>query len=251
MMSSKRPSQRPLAILPLLVLACGTGCVNPEGGGKVAGTLGVPGCWTGPFDLKPDFFGAYYHRDNLQLRFQRGSDNQNFSDGVSMHVSDVAKIRASLYGQPLKVGLPPEVTPPNVPIEPRASPPRVSFALYMQSSCKAQTVALYAVEEVTVTSDGSCNADPIPEANPEDGCKGTQAAGVGSGRSLATFHSLYNGDDQASAKDRRIKGCFDIYLADPREAASDGKGPAPLCRGHVRGTFDYFFERGRPAQPFP
>ena len=233
-------------------LACAAvACSNPEGGGQVTGTLSVPGCWTGPFDLKPDFFAAYYYRDNLQLRFQRGSDNQNFSDGVSMHVSDVGKIREKLYAQPLVVGLPPEVTPAGVPIKPTATPPLVSFALYLQSSCKAQTVTLFGVDSVTITADGTCNARPVAGADPADGCKGTQGDEVGDGHSHVAFQSLYNGDEEASARDRLIKGCFDIYLADPREIAADGKGPAPICRGHVRGTFDYFFERGRPAQPFP
>ena len=74
---------------------------------------------------------------------------------------------------------------------------------------------------------------------------------VGSDRSTISFQSLYSNDEFASAADRRIKGCFDVYLADPREISQDSAGPAPPCRGHLRGTFDFFYERGRPAQPFP
>jgi hypothetical protein len=253
-------SKRRTAALTLLLLGLGTSvapaCSVSEGQGRVVGTLDVPNCWTGRFDLDPDFFAGVYDRGSLQLRIQNGSDSQTFSDGLSILVNDVRKVRPAgdfpgRYGEPLQVGLPPEVTPPGVPIQPTADPPLAALSLYLQRSCRTQSVALYAVPEVTVTDDGTCQAEPVAAADPATGCRGELSAGVGNGKSLISFGALYNGQFDASASDRRIQGCFDVYLADPREGSPTGVGPPPPCRGHLRGRFDFFFERGRPAQAFP
>ena len=73
---------------------------------------------------------------------------------------------------------------------------------------------------------------------------------------LASLFSLaLSGCGKPTAAERLNAGCFDIYLADPRDAPAVGENGAkaapPLCRGHLRGSFSFFFERGRPAQPFP
>ena len=76
-------------------------------------------------------------------------------------------------------------------------------------------------------------------------------AGIGTGKSVIAFTSIANGKvDEETAAERLNAGCFDVYLADPREAEAGGQTP-PRCRGHIRGTFSFFFERGRPSQPFP
>ncbi len=72
------------------------------------------------------------------------------------------------------------------------------------------------------------------------------------GRSQITFTSLFDGDENAvSAAERLNSGSFDVYLADPRETCPGGIGPPPPCRGHLTGSFRFYFQRGRPAQPFP
>lgn len=240
--------------LVALVVACSVS----EGDGRTTGSLNVPNCWTGGYELRPDFFAAVFHKGSLQIRIQNGSDSETFSDGINVLVSDVAKIRPNpdtgflgKYNEQLRVGLPPGVTPPGVPIRPTKDPPLVGMSLFMQRSCRTQNVLLYAVEQVTITTDGTCAADPVANTDTAAGCTASTTAGIGSGRSTISFQSLYSGDEFASAADRRIKGCFDVYLADPREISQDGAGPAPPCRGHLRGTFDFFYERGRPAQPFP
>jgi hypothetical protein len=64
--------------------------------------------------------------------------------------------------------------------------------------------------------------------------------------------SLFTGDVVAAdAKERLNEGSFDLYLADPREVCADGSGAPPPCRGHITGNFRFFYQRGRPAQPFP
>ncbi|MDB4995449.1 MAG: hypothetical protein JWM74_2881, partial [Myxococcaceae bacterium] len=56
-----------LVLLPL-VPACSLG----EGQGVITGTLNVPNCWSGKFDLHPDFFAGVPYRDSLTLRIQNG-----------------------------------------------------------------------------------------------------------------------------------------------------------------------------------
>lgn len=246
-------------VVGLAIAASSPACSQGEGNGSIKGTLNIPDCWNGAFDLDPDFFAAVPYREtSLTIRIQRGSDFQNFSDGISILASDITKIRPSKdnpgkYGQALRVDIPPEVTPPGTPVVADPDPALVSFALYLQRSCKTQTVTLNAVDEVTIPSDGTCTADAMRGADPTQGCAVDKDApgGVGSGKSLIAFTSLANGKlDEEDAAQRLNQGCFDIYLADPRDAKPGGGTPPP-CRGHLRGTFSFYFERGRPAQPFP
>jgi hypothetical protein len=248
-------------VLALVSPACSQG----EGEGRITGTLNVPGCWSGAFELMPDFYGAGPYREGLQLRLQGGSDFESFSDGISILLYDITKLRPDpargfpgRYREPLAVDLPPEVTPPGVPIKPTPDPALVGMSLYLQKSCRTQTVTLHVVEEVTIANDGSCGANAVMGADPTQGCAADKqaAAGIGTGKSLITFTSIANGKlDEETAAERLTAGCFDVYLADPRDASPSvvggGTGAPPRCRGHIRGSFSFFFERGRPAQPFP
>ena len=246
-----------LAVLAATLPACSQG----EGSGKVAGTLNVPNCWTGPFDLSADFLAGVPYREGLQLRIQSGSDFESFSDGLSILLYDINKVRpdpangvAGLYNQPMVVDLPPEVTPPGVPVKAKADPALVSLTLYLQKSCRTQNVALYAVEEVSIPNDGTCGANAMTGADPTTGCDPSKdaPAGVGSGKSLISFTHVFNGNlNEPQAAERLTAGCFDVYLADPRDVAPGGLGPPPRCLGHIRGSFSFYFERGRPSQPFP
>ena len=236
-------------------------CSQGEGSGKVAGTLNVPNCWTGPFDLSADFLAGEPYREGLQLRIQSGSDFESFSDGVSILLDDIGKVRpdpahgvAGLYNQPLVVDLPPAVVPPGVPVKANPDPAFVSLTLYLQKSCRTQNVALYAVQEVSIPTDGTCGANAMTGADPTTGCDPAKdaPAGIGNGKSLIAFNHVFDGNlDEPQAAERLTSGCFDVYLADPRDVAPGGLGPPPRCRGHIRGTFSFYFERGRPSQPFP
>ena len=261
-----RRSPLPFALAAgALLVAASPGCTTGAGGGRIVGSLDVPSCWKGPFELTPDFFGAVPYRDGMQLRVQSGSDFQNFSDGLSILLYDIRKIRPDpatgapgRYNQPIPVELPPEVTPPGVPVTPQAEAPLVGMTLYLQRSCQTQNITLHAVEEVSFGDDGACDAPAVLGADPLAACarERARAAGVGTGKSMITFTSVANGRlDEETAAERLTAGCFDVYLADPHEVppgeAGGGLGPPPRCRGHVKGTFSFFFERGRPAQPFP
>jgi hypothetical protein len=250
-----------LAGVLLFVATTAPACSQGEGEGRIVGTLDVPTCWTGAFELDPDFLAAVPFRESVTFRIQSGSDFQNFSDGFTILINDRTQIRpdpskgfAGRYREALRVDLPPEVTPPGTPVRPEPEPALVNMALYLQRSCRTQTVTLHAVREVSIPNDGTCTAPALPGADPTQGCAPDKEApaGVGSGKSLIAFTSIFNGKlDEETAAERLNAGCFDVYLADPREGAPGGTGPPPPCRGHIRGTFSFFFERGRPSQPFP
>ncbi len=250
-----------IAAVATLLLGLSPACSQGEGEGRITGTLNVPNCWSGAFELSPDFFGAVPYKQSLQLRIQSGSDYESFSDGISILLYDITKIRPDpstgfpgRYKEPLTVDLPPEVTPPGVPIEANPDPAIVGMTLYLQKTCRTANVALHAVREVSIANDGSCVASAVMGADPTQGCAPDKEspAGVGSGRSVIAFTSVANGQlDEETAAERLTAGCFDVYLADPRDEAPGGLGPPPRCRGHIRGSFSFFFERGRPAQPFP
>ncbi len=250
-----------LSLTTALAVVVSTACSQGEGDGRITGTINVPGCWSGPFELAPDFFAGQPFRESFQIRIQSGSDFQTFSDGLTITLYDTTTVRPDAennqpgrYGQPLAVSLPPEVTPPGVPIKVEPDPAPASLTLYLQRSCRVQNVTLHAASEVSIPADGTCDAPAVMGGDPTAGCdpEKESPAGVGSGKSLIAFKSVANGRlDEPTASERYTAGCFDVYLADPREVAPGGQGPPPRCRGHLKGTFSFFFERGRPAQAFP
>ncbi len=171
----------------------------------------------------------------------------------------------------LIVSQPPSVTAPGVPVEPTANPSIVHATLYLQHSCRTQNLALYAMAAVTLNPDGSClppDGSPSPTScggpatAPIDG--GAIAAVSGDagataptgppviGTSTISFHDLFDGNEaESSAQQRLSYADFDLYFGDPREGCAGGLGPPPPCRGHLTGNFNFYFERGQPAQPFP
>ncbi len=263
----------------LLTAACSLG----HGTGSAAGTLNVPDCWLGCFDLHPDFFAAVPSNGGaIQIRIQNGSDNETFSDGLTILVDDAGKVRGdpaadgsprpSLLGTPLLVGLPPQVTPPGVPVRAIPNPPFVHATLYLERTCRTQNVSLYALDSVTLAADGTCNrpgasqplvcgsaavATDSSAAASVDGATGDAGAEGGAvtgpvAQSTIVFDNLFDGDPaESNDKQRLTDAHFDLYLANPREVVPGGLGPPPPCRGHLTGTIRFLFERGRPAQPFP
>ena len=215
----------PIAILALLLVA---GCSTGEGTGWVrSDRLYIEDCWNGPFDLKPTFFAANpYREEELLIRIQRGDNIEELSDGLTVHVRDIGRIRSELLGQPIEVGLPPGVTPPGVPVEADPDPPLVSLALYLHNTCHAENGTVYAMQPDRVEG----------------------AAGA---HSTITFASLFSGDpNESNADDRLTEASFEAVFADPRDLVGQGTVPADKS-SVVSGSFRFFFQRGPPAQPFP
>jgi hypothetical protein len=199
-----------LALAPL-------GCTVGEGSGHVKSDhLYVNGCWNGPFDLGPDFFGANPDQEtSLTIRVQRGDNIEDVSDGLIVLVNDLQEVRMHL-NEDLAVGMPKGVTPPGVPIVYNPDPPKMSLSLYLHNTCHQQNGTIYSVS-------GTIN-----------------------------FSNLFSGDlNEGSSENRKTQATFDAFFADPRELADAQDDAAKMAvTSHVTGDFDFFFQRGQPSQPF-
>jgi hypothetical protein len=240
-------------------------------------------CWTGAFNLQPDFFAAIptQSSDSLQIRVQNGGNFESFSDGVEFLIDDVAAVQ---LGQTLPVSLPVGVAAPGVPIVANPNPSIVHATLYLQQTCRTQNVALYALSAVTLAADGSCGetgaaslpaacsdlttgsldaGDATTKTGPsadaatgDAGDAGTASATVATGpigMSTIVFSDLFDGNPNESDASKRLTDVphFDLYFADPRDIAPGGLGPPPPCLAHLEGSFSFYFEIGSPEQPFP
>jgi hypothetical protein len=214
---------RALAVVALLAAA---GCDAGEGSGEVTSEkLYVRNCWDGPFDLRPSFFGTTPFENTQEIRIQRGDRNVEVSDGVILVLSDVEAIREQMGedgGGQIELGLPIGVNPPGFPDRVTTTPPLVSLTIYLYNTCHVQNGALYAVSGDIV------------------------------------FESLFSGDrNENDAKRRLTKGNFRAEVTDPRDAELvEGDGGlvveyTPEHVSHVEGSFEFYFQRGVPAQPFP
>ncbi len=197
-------------------LACVTGCTVGDGHGLVqSDRLYLNGCWDGAFDLQPDFFAANpYRGESLQIRVQRGDNNEEASDGLTVLVNDLKTVRSSaMLGKPIPVGLPPGVAPPGQPLTGEPGP-LVSLSLYLHQTCHEQNSATYSVE------------------------------------GEITFNSLFSGNLNEEDSDARLTDAvFNVRFADPRDLV-DAIDPVKVTSENVHGEFRFFFQRGQPAQPF-
>jgi hypothetical protein len=194
------------------LLALGTGCTVGDGRGEVkSDRLYLSECWNGPFDLKPDFFAANPYRDEaLMMRIQRGDNNTEASDGVTVIVNDLSKVKLN---EPIPVGVPNGVSPPGQPLT-GAPNPLVSLSIYLHQTCHEQNSATYSV----------------------------------SGN--ITFSSIFSGDPNEEESEKRLtEAAFEAKFADPRELV-DAEDPAAVTSETVSGYFFFYFQRGQPAQPF-
>lgn len=235
---------KPNLFAALFVLTICTGCSLGEGEGDVKSeALFARDCWYNAYDLQPDFFAAVpysvnyrentddqvSYRDIVNIRVQRGTDMQEVSDGLSVLVQDVKRIRDSkdgLLDLPLPVTLPPGVLPagaalPQPPPDgaiPSDPTPAIHVALFLQHSCHNQNAVLY---------------------------------GVGG---TVTFHSLFSGDpNEDEASDKFTNAEFSVEMGDPRDVPVGALAyEIPQDRRSlVTGFFRFYFERGQPGQPFP
>jgi hypothetical protein len=122
--------------------------------------------------------------------------------------------------------------------------------------CGGPAIATMAADGGAVAPADGGGTVSASDGGPDGQATAASEAGAGAPFIAATstmvFHSLFDGNEaEANASQRLSWADFDLYFADPREACPGGFGPPPPCRGHVSGSFKFYFERGRPAQPFP
>ncbi len=206
-----------IAVTELLASACSQGAGDGAVQNVPNKNLFIHDCWNGPFSLQPTFFGANPFSENeMAIRVQRGDDNEEVSDGLSVMVNDVQTIRTQDLNQPLNVGLPPGVSPPGIPLKLNPNPPLVSLTLYLHDTCHLQNGAIYSI-------DGTI-----------------------------TFVNLFSGNENETNSDDRLTYAHfeDIRFADPRDMTTDYTISEDVS-SHIMGWFKFYFQRGQPAQPFP
>ena len=208
--------------LPACSVGQGEGFVRSE-------RLQVRDCYDGAFDLNPDFFAANPFEDTLTIRMQRGEQDIQVSDGLTLLVNDVPGIRRERLRQELPLGLPVGVSPLGYPVPNVPNPPAASLSLYLNNSCRSQNSLLMAYE-----------------------------GGV-------TFGNLFSGDlNEENSVNRLTSGSLWAWVIDPREAqprpageVSDAGAGGPAFvfpreqASFIQAEFNFVFHRGTPAQPFP
>lgn len=202
-----------------LWLACSVG----QGDGYVhSDQLFANECYRGVFNLNPDFFAANPYGDTLTIRVQRGEQDIQVSDGITLLVNDVPNARKHLH-EPLQLGLPKGVSPVGFPLPQVPTPPGASLSLYLNASCRSQNTVLTAYE------------------------------------GNVTFTQLFSGDlNEENSVDRLTEGSLTASVVDTRDAVardpSDGgkayEFPADRITT-IDAYFKFVFHRGTPAQPFP
>ncbi len=204
----------------IVATATASACSVGGGEGSVTGSLVVPVCDAdlAQFDMHPDFFAGMAvgtkkpPLTQLTIRIQKGGDLQEYSDSLTIAVSDTAKVQD---GVPIEVQLErPPGSAPSVPY------PLVRMSLTLRKSCGNGRVG---------------PSDP----------NGVVLHAV-SGK--ITFTHILRGDPvDADTNDKRIEGTFDVVLEDPRHPV----GEPATSYGKLQGNFKFFYQRGGPAQPFP
>lgn len=252
----RRPASWLLGALALV--ACSTG----EGQGSVrSDRLIVKNCWDGPFDLQPDFFATIPFGDTQQIRVQRGDRSIEVSDGVLLVVNDVAKIRSSQLGVPIPLGLPIGVKPPGFPPRVEIVPPQVSLSLYLYATCHIQNGGLNSVSG-SITFNHLFSGDRN-ENNAEE--RLTEAhfdALVTDPRDAKLVPSSPAGPIGDGGSGEGGAPRPDSGAVVPGTTGVDGGtvitygGSITVDYGadqtsRVTGDFQFYFQRGVPAQPFP
>ncbi len=185
-----------IAAAGLASCSVGTSSVS----GSVSGSLNVPNCWQGPYNLNPNFYASVPYLTTLELRIQRGGDYETFSDGLEILIDDTSQIIPNEYGKPLTVSLPAGVTPVGVPLAANQNPSLVHLSVYLQATCQIQDVALYALDAVTLNPSGNC--DFTDGGTPVIVCPGSTSGLLSPDAGVASADA---GTDASTASSRQVQ----------------------------------------------
>jgi hypothetical protein len=106
--------------IALLAIACAAACSTGHGEGKLVGTVSIPGCRNGPYNLGPSAFFGQAVEQLLRIRVQRGSDLEVNSDGLAVLVTDATFVQREFLDQDIDIA---------------GSVPRVDLSIYLNESC--------------------------------------------------------------------------------------------------------------------
>lgn len=272
------------------LLAVGTGCSVGQGSGDVKSDhLFAHNCWgtqTGPdtaigdrYDLRPDFFAAVPFRSTLQIRIQRGTDLTEVSDGLSVLIDDVCRIRAAL-GKDCISGTTIVATDAGtstsdagastgdagVSVADAGAPSADAGTSTVDGGADAgaPTTARFRValqagvrppgSPITVTPDMIADP-PIVHMSLylQRSCHNQNIVLYGLDGWI-TFTELFDGNPNERVGEEKLsKASFDVQFGDMADVPL-GKPATDVPIGlqsTVTGDFNFYFERGQPGQPFP
>ncbi len=174
--------------------------------------LYLKGCWNGSFDLRPDFFAANpYRAESLQIRVQRGDNNQEASDGLIVLVRDLGcGQKAALHAD--SGGVTGGRGAPGAASHRRARAARVFVFVLAPDLSRAEQRHLLGARAITFNS--LFSGDP----NEED-----------SSARLTTPPSTFNSPTRASWSTRSIRS----------------RSPAPTCTASSGSSFNAASPRSR------
>lgn len=257
-----------LCALALFTLGCSLG----QGEGGVASDrLLAKDCWCSGYDLSPNFFAAVPYRETVQMRVQRGTDYQETSDGLSMLVNDVRRIRGetggdSLLGKPIAVTIPRHI---EILGGGRAWDPGEGCVPLPGEPGSDAGPGNGIVQSAWPMP---CDTSKLPPEQPGDeifsdpdhplvhlalylqqSCH-NQNVILYALRGRILFTSLFSGDpNEQVGSERYTQAVFDVEVGDLQDTPTNMTPddiPAEK-RSNVKGCFQFYFERGQPGQPFP
>jgi hypothetical protein len=257
-----------------------TGCSLGDGTGQVKSEqLFAHECWgqigggtpaQGVYDLQPDFFAANPYRTAIQIRVQRGNDLQEVSDGLSVVIDDVPKIRAALaIARTLNSN---DAGVADAGVEDAGAPDGGAQSTCTTTAPTDGTLGPHA--DGTATFQVALPAGVTPPGSPaipppdllEDppivhmalylhrSCH-NQNTVLYAVSGTITFSSLFSNDpNESSAAEKLIDVTkLDVQVGDLRDVplgAYPREIPCEL-QSRLQGQFKFYFDRGQPAQPFP
>jgi len=253
-----------------------TGCSLGQGTGELkSDKLFAHECWgqadgggsfvEQSYDLQPDFFAANSYRSTLQIRVQHGNDLQEVSDGLTVLIDDVPKIREAIAVARTLKAKDAGVEDAGAPSSSRPDACVISGAVSDPLGPHANGTATFQVAlPAGVTPSGSPSVPPadLLDAPPlvhiafflQRSCH-NQNTVLYAVSGQITFASLFNGDpNEASAEEKLIDVTkLDVQVGDLRDVPL-GSYPREIpceLQSRLEGKFKFYFDRGQPAQPFP
>ena len=178
------------------------GCSVGEGQGEVFGSVSAPYCMIDEpgYQLEPSFYSGEVTEHQLDLRIQRGSDIEGYSDGIIIHLRDVNEVFRN------RIGIP-------IPVSP-ADSDLLQAVAYFNQTCPSGFPDFFVTQPL------------IMEANGGE----------------IIFDAVYAPDIDPGAT--RI-------AAELRDVTFTTPDDPDRASATLNGRFDFFYQRGSPAQRFP
>jgi len=178
------------------------GCSVGEGQGELFGSISAPYCMVDEpeYQLQPSFYSGEITAGQLDLRVQRGSDIEGYSDGIIIHLRDVNEVFRNRIGIPIPVSA--------------EDSDLLQAVVYLNQTCPSGFPDFFVTQPLILE---------------------------GSGGEIV-FDAIYAPDIDPGAT--RI-------AAELRDVTFTTPDDPDRAMATLSGRFDFFYQRGSPAQRFP